>query len=95
MSTHHSLTIDDRGEGHVHRWQPRCTCGWVCVPIRDKERGAAEYRRHVSREERHAGAGTVTRVKRSNKQGAGRRTRTRRAGPKPLTPWEDLPPELQ
>lgn len=93
----HSLELVDRGPEHRHRWLPRCACGHRFVPLRDRGRASEAYRAHVAsaaRAEKNAAA-TIRRVKRSGKQQTGRRTRTSQAGPKPLTPWADLPPELQ
>lgn len=95
--THHSLELHDRGPGHRHRWLPICSCGHQFIPLRDKGRAAGAYRAHVHAAERaeHQATATIGRVKRSTPERRGRRTRTRQAGPRPLTPWADLPPELQ
>ena len=94
-STKHSLEIVDRGQGHIHRWLPTCSCGHHFVPLRDKGRAADSYHAHVHSEERAEHRATIGRVKRSTKQRRGRRTRTAQAGPKPLTPRDQLPPELR
>ena len=65
------------------------------VPLRDRGRAAEEYHRHVRNAEREAQKATVARVKRSTVQRRGRRTHTAAVGPKPLTPHDQLPPELQ
>lgn len=91
----HSLHLHDRGDEHRHRWLPQCTCGHPFIPLRDKGRAADAYHAHVRSEERAEHRATVARVKRSTKQRRGRRTRTAQAGPRPVTPHEQLPPELQ
>lgn len=93
--TKHSLELVDRGPQHRHRWLPKCSCGHPMVPLRDRARAEDAYRAHVHAVEREERRGSVGRVKRSTKQGRGRRTRTRQAGPQRLTPHDELPPELQ
>lgn len=92
----HSLDIVDRGTQHRHRWLPVCSCGsWHPYPIRDRGRAAEMYRAHVRSVERTEQATTRVRTARWG----GRRGRLRRiagpAGPKPLTPVDQLPPELR
>lgn len=91
----HSLTIDDRGAQHRHRWLPKCSCGHQMIPFRTKVSAEDCYHAHVHAVEREAHRATVGKVKRSTRAGRGRATRTRSPGPKPLTPHDELPPELQ
>lgn len=91
----HSLDIVDRGVQHRHRWLPVCSCGqWQAIPIRDRGRAAEMYHKHVRSEERQALKSTRVRTSRWG----GRHGRVRRVGvggPKPLTPVDQLPPELR
>lgn len=92
----HSLELVDRGTEHRHRWLPKCTCGHAFVPLRDRHRAEESYRAHIHAAEREEHRATVGKVKRSSIQRRGRRTRTRsQPGPRPLTPRDQLPPELQ
>lgn len=53
----HSLTIGDRGLGHVHRWAPTCSCGWIGVFRRHPRDASKLYRRHLNgyQSARHTG----------------------------------------
>ena len=76
----HSLVLTDRGQEHVHRWAPSCSCGgWVGVFRRRKEDAVKLHRQHKTNTERG-----------EKGQGSPRRPRRRRP-----TPPDQLPEELR
>lgn len=47
--TVHSLVLTDRGQNHIHRWAPTCSCGkWIGVFRRNKAEAVAQHRQHVN-----------------------------------------------
>lgn len=81
MSTSgHRYSVHDRGEEHVHRFTPRCSCGWVGQHRKNRDAAAKEWRdghlRNVARPKRHV-----------RRDGA--------LQPRPLTPRADLPEALR
>lgn len=93
----HSLSLTDRGHPHIHRWLPKCECGWTGIPLRDKGRAEEQYRGHVKSA---TAAQQKATKKMASRRGGGRPARIRRArgntaGPRPLTPLDQLPDELR
>lgn len=43
----HVLELVHRGAEHRHRWQARCSCGWVAVPLRLKRSALEGWRGHA------------------------------------------------
>lgn len=45
----HSLVLIDRGQEHVHRWKPSCSCEkWTGAQRRRKREAIKQYRSHRS-----------------------------------------------
>jgi hypothetical protein len=44
--THHFSTVD-RGAGHIHRYTPSCSCGWVGQHRPTVDLAKASHREHV------------------------------------------------
>lgn len=41
----HRLTLEDRGDEHLHRWWATCACGWRGIPGKRKW-ATTQYRNH-------------------------------------------------
>ena len=89
----HSLSLTDRGTNHRHRWLPTCRCGHQFIPLRDRHRAEEAYHQHVRKADAEAARGT--RVRYVRVKGGKRPRRTGQAGPRAVTPHDQLPPELQ
>lgn len=58
MGAVHRLVLTDRGDCHVHRWLPSCSCGgWVGVNRRRKREAVAQHRQHLRGATRHRDPG--------------------------------------
>ncbi len=48
-ATHgHTMVLEHRGVGHVHKWFPTCTCGWIGRFRRRRKEAELQYRQHVN-----------------------------------------------
>lgn len=67
MNPEHRYVEKDRGLGHVHRWAPSCSCGWVGVYRRRREDAAREWRETHKRAQEKLRARRGTTVMRPRK----------------------------
>lgn len=98
----HELVIEDRNEGaapgvrHYHRWVPTCPpCSWRGQFKHTTPEVEAAYREHVRSVERRE----VSNRRRLRRAGGKRNTADVRSmvgpQPRPVTPLDQLPPELR
>lgn len=80
MSNGHHLDLHDRGLAHRHRWQPRCSCGWLGVQRRRQREAVQQFHAHRDGE-------ALTRAQKPHGGAL--------VGPRPLTAFDDLPELLR